>query len=218
MLRKLTPIVAILIAFPLLAVAQAIQEKPTTPESISPEKRALVAELLRVTGSRKQTEDVFNTMLAESEKQMPEITWAAISESPLIAELTDKEREELRSKTAESAIATSQRFRELFSERLDFAKLDEITTDLYAKYFSEAEISDLIQFYKSTTGQRTMQLMPQMLAEAMQRSQEIMMPIIKEVMHEVSTEQTQKFEKEITAIVESHHRVKKPGATKRRPQ
>jgi hypothetical protein len=191
---------------------------PQVETKISPDKQALIAELLRVMDSKKQTEEVLNATLDQFEKQMPEIVWAGLPESSLLAQLSDREREELRNKIVQSSIDTSKRFRDLISQRLDFAKLDEITGSIYGKYFNEAELADLIQFYKSSTGQHTMQILPQMLAESMARSQELLMPIIKDIIRDASTEETQKFQKEVTAIVESHHRVKKTGTAKRRPQ
>ena len=216
----------VLIASLSLCAAVTAQNDPSqqnnsaqTQPAISPQKQALVAELLRITESKKQTEEILNATLGEFEKQTPEIIWASLSESPLFAKLTETEREQLRTKIAQDAIDMGKRFRELLSQRLNFAKLDEITELLYAKYFTETEITDLIEFYKSSTGRRTLQVMPQMFAESIARSQEVMMPILREIMRDVSTEQTDKFEKEVAAIVESHHRApKKPGSRKRRPK
>lgn len=220
MLKKLALLFVVTLSVCLTVGAQTNSGQPTaTPQSetnTSPQKQALIAELLRLMNTKKQTEDVINAMMDEFERQIPEIVMGGISDS--LAKLTKQEQEELRVKITQSALETSRRFRDAFSKKLDFAKLEEITAAVYTKYFSEAEISDLIAFYKSNGGQRMLEIMPQMLAESMARSQELMMPIMKDLMHDMSTEETQKFEKEVRAIVESHHRDKRPGATKRRPR
>ena len=199
--------------------AQTEPAQPTSAsqtETTSPQKQSLIAELLRVMDTRKQSEQVINAMMDQFEKQIPEIVWSALSDS--LSKLTKQEQEELRVKITQSAIETSERFRDAFTKKLDFAKFEEITGAVYGKYFSETEISDLIAFYKSNTGQRMLQSMPQMVTESMERSQELIMPIMKDLMNDASTEETQKFQKEVAAIVESHHPVKKPTSSKRRPQ
>lgn len=220
MLKKAAALFVISLVACLTVCSQTDPVKPTnapqTEANISPQKQALIAELLRLMNTRKQTEDVINAMMDEFERQIPEIVLSEISDS--LSKLTKEEQEELRVKVTQSALEMGQRFREAFSKKLDFAKLDEITSAVYGKYFSEIELSDLIAFYKSNGGQRLLEIMPQMLAESMQRSQELMMPIMKNVMHDISSEETQRFQKEVTAIVESHHRVKKPTTRKRRPQ
>jgi hypothetical protein len=220
MLKKIATLVLATLSLCLAVYGQSEPAQPVSATqaetTISPQKQALIAELLRVMDTRKQTQDVVNAMMDQLEKEIPEIVWNGLSES--LSKLTKEEQEEVRAKVTQSALETSQRFRDAISKKLDFAKLDEITGAVYGKYFSETEISDLISFYKSNTGQRVLQIMPQMLAESMERSQELMMPIMKELMHDASTEETQKFQKEVAAIVESHHRVKKSGTTKRRRQ
>jgi hypothetical protein len=218
MLKRIAILFIVSLSVSLTVWAQSNQVPPTVgPQAeTSPQKQALIAELLRVMDTKKQTEDIVNAMMDEFERQIPEIVLSGISES--LSKLTKQEQEELRVKITQSTMETSHRFRDAFSKKLDFAKLDEITGAVYGKYFSETEISDLIAFYKSNTGQLMLRIMPQMLAESMQRSQELIMPIMKDLMHDVSMEETQKFEKEVTAKLESHHRIKKPGTPKRRPQ
>jgi hypothetical protein len=219
-LKKIATLFVISFSACLTVYAQAEPVPPTAAPQvetkISPEKQALIAELLRVMNTRQQTQEVLNTMLDRLEKEIPDMVSSGLSES--VSKLTKQEQEELRIKLTQSAEESSQRLRDAISKKLDFAKLDEITGGVYGKYLSESEISDLISFYKSHTGQRVLQVTPEMLAESMERSQELMMPIIKDVMHDASTEETQKFQKEVTAIVESHHRVRRTGTAKRRPQ
>lgn len=220
MLKTFATLFVISFSACLTVCAQADPVPPTgAPQAetkISPEKQVLITELLRVMNTRQQTQEVINTMLDQFEKEIPDIVWAGLSES--VSKLTKQEQDELLIKITQSAEETSQRLRDAISKKLDFNKLDEITAAVYGKYFSETEISDLISFYKSNTGQRVLQLTPEMLAESMERSQELMMPILKDLMHDVSTEQTQKFQKEVTAMVESHHRAKKPSTSKHRPK
>jgi len=187
-------------------------------QNISPEKQALIRELIEVTGSKKISEEFLNTMFDQMQKTMPEIVWEGLSEITEITELSPAEQQRLREEITESAQRTSQRFRQLLMQRLDYAQMvGEISVSLYVKYFSEDELKDLIAFYKSTTGRHTLAIMPKLFAESMAKSQERVLPIIKDVMHEISSDEKMKFQKEIAAMVESHHRAAKPkSGTKRR--
>jgi hypothetical protein len=220
MLRKVATLFVLSVSVCLTIHAQSNPGQPAgTPQAetnTSPQKQALIAELLRITDTRKQTQDVINAMMDQYEKEIPGMVLDALSES--LSKLDKEEQEALRFKITQSALEMGQRIRDVFHKKLDFAKLDEITGAVFGKYLSETEISDLIAFYKSNTGQHMLQIMPQMLAESMRRSQELIMPIMKDLVNDVSTEETQKFEKEVRAIVESHHRVKKSGTSKRRPR
>ncbi|HXT62920.1 MAG TPA: DUF2059 domain-containing protein [Pyrinomonadaceae bacterium] len=220
MLAKFVAVLGICIALPLAVLGQAAQQqKPEPATTISPQKQALIAELLAATNSKKNAEDIINVALEESEKGLPEIIWSGIADLPSTTELTNEERETLRAEIVSSSLRTSQRFRELLKERLDYSKLDEITALIYAKYYDESQLADLIAFYKSPTGQYTMEVMPKLFAESIARSQELMMPMIKDLMHDVTLEETQRFEKEVAAIIASHHRTQKKPTTnsKRRP-
>src|SRR5438067_6679046 len=107
-------------------------------QSISAEKKALVMEFLEVTNSKKNAEALLNSMFDEMQKQMPDMVWNSIAES--VKDLTPADQKVLRDEMTASMIKANQRFRELFSQRVDFTRLiTDISMPLYAKYFSEAE-------------------------------------------------------------------------------
>ena len=97
---------------------------------------------------------------------------------------------------ADSGISAEQR-KEALAE-LDrrmpkiVAMLDQVMTDpqvrdeimdampaLYARHFTVEEIQEMSRFYRTSAGAKTLTMMPQMMAESMQLSQQILAPRIK---------------------------------------
>jgi len=80
--RLLPSVAALCIVLSMTSRAQVVTSTLQTGQAgqtrdISPEKRALVRELLEVTGARKNSAAIFNTMFDQMEKQMPEIGLAS---------------------------------------------------------------------------------------------------------------------------------------------
>ncbi|MGY6553441.1 MAG: DUF2059 domain-containing protein [Wenzhouxiangella sp.] len=63
---------------------------------------------------------------------------------------------------------------DLSQETLGWRPLQAMMIDLYAAYFTEQEIIDMIEFYRTPTGQRTIELMPMIMEESMLFTHEAM--------------------------------------------
>src|SRR5437016_429010 len=139
------------------------QEKPIAdaPQTISAEKRALIAELLEVVEIKKNATAVLNAIVDQEEKQIPELVWQDIANTTEVQQLSAQQQAELRKKLIEDSARESKKIRELFIDKIDFQQLvEDISYKLYDKYFTEAEIKDLISFYRSPTGKKTIAVMP----------------------------------------------------------
>lgn len=89
--------------------------------------------------------------------------------------------------------------RELFAafrERSKKINFEELLRDaqvrIYAKYFTEAELADLVAFYASPVGKKTIEVMPRLMADGMREGAEKVGPKIQEVMAEVVEQQEHK--------------------------
>lgn len=60
---------------------------------------------------------------------------------------------------------------------------------IYAKYFTENELTDIATFYQSPTGKKTVALLPQIMADGMQAGAETLDPKLKEILAEAMDEQ-----------------------------
>lgn len=67
--------------------------------------------------------------------------------------------------------------------------MEQIYYPLYDKYFTEAELKDLIAFYKSPTGRKLLHATPQLTQAAMLKSNELLMPKIMVLLNELREEE-----------------------------
>ena len=174
------------------------QPSQTNANKISTEKRALISELLEVTEAKKNALAVFNAMLDENEKQMPDIVWQGLLNQTELQELDPEAKDALRKKLIAESERMNKRTRELFSAGIDMARvIEDVSVDLYDKYFTEDEVKDLIVFYKSHTGKKTTEVLPKMFAESMTNTMDAVKPKVLEIVAQLVNEETARVKKEL---------------------
>jgi hypothetical protein len=174
----------------LLLFALTLATESNAQESISAEKKALIKELLVVTDAKNNAEKVLDSILLQMEKEMPRILMQTSSQDPRVKRMSAQERAALKKYIDESSVRIGNRFRELVPQRLNFAEtIEQISYSLYDKFFTEGELKDLIVFYGSATGKKSIKVMPQLMAESMQRYSELAMPKILQLISEISEEE-----------------------------
>lgn len=190
------------LVFPVLVCcSSALAQSPTsetTPPTISPEKRAAIAELLEVTEAKKTAVSVFNSIVEAEEKDTPEMIWQAISSSQEVQNLTPGQREDLKKELFDDSARRNKRIRELFAQKIDLAAIiNDMSYALYDKYFSEGEIKDLVTFYKSPTGKKSIAVLPNLFAESMSNTVTALKPKISEIVTELMDEEVNRARKEL---------------------
>ncbi|MCT2561449.1 DUF2059 domain-containing protein [Chryseobacterium herbae] len=60
------------------------------------------------------------------------------------------------------------RFWDEFSSEISSNKMADLYIPIYAKYYTESDIDELITFYKSPVGQKTLRVMPSLMKESME--------------------------------------------------
>lgn len=182
----------------LMLVCFAFETKAQEPAStnnanaISPAKRELIKELLSLTGDQKTVEAVVNSMLDQNEKDMEAMLARTDRDSPLSPAEREAFKRDMRATTAR----LTRRFRELFSQRVNFMQvIDDISLPIYDKYFSESELRDLITFYKTPTGRKTIEIYPQLFTETMTKTSEVLLPKVRKIMDEIMAEEKAELDK-----------------------
>jgi len=172
-------ILAILVLF-------SLPIKLNAEEVTIPAKTALIKELLEIVEVKKMSENIVNTIILQMNSSYPQMFSQMIKE----AGVPENKREELQNNFNESRLRFSQRFRELFPQRLNLGQtLEEIYYPLYDKYFTVDELKDLIAFYKSSTGDKFIKIAPALMQEAMQKSSELLNPNIIQLVNEILREE-----------------------------
>jgi hypothetical protein len=179
----------------------AQERSPTTAkQAITPEMRALIAELMEATQARQTSLAIYNSMLDQQESLIPDVIWQGLLNTKEIQELSSEAKEELRKQMLQSSNAMSKRLRELFARRIDFTQIvEDISYELYSKYFTEAEIKDLVAFYKSPTGKKSIGVSPKMFAESMNITAERIKPKVLAIVTELTDEESERIRKELEA-------------------
>ncbi len=120
----------------------------------------------------------------------------AVAQDPKIKRMSSQEQAALKKYIDESSVRIGERFRELVPQRVNFAEtIEQISYALYDKYFTEGELKDLIAFYSSATGKKSIKVLPQLMAESMQRFSEIAMPKIQQLITEIAEEEMKHLSK-----------------------
>jgi uncharacterized protein len=172
----------------LLAAAEA-RAQQTTP----PEKAALIKELIELTGAGSNAVAVMNSVIAQVQSDSRKQFEAALEK---MHSLTPEEREVLAEKEAEDAKRINDRVMQLFRERIDFKKItEEVSYEIVDKYYTADELKDLIAFYKTPTGQKSIKLTPQIFADTMQKTDEKLLPQLMPIINQVLEEEKQRIEK-----------------------
>ena len=155
-------------------------------EPIPEAKRQLILQIIEVMNQQTSAAEQTDTVVREMGRIFDQSYEQSIQES---TELTPAEKEKMIKDHQAYSVKFSDRFSKRLTTEIDFQKFqEEVMLSLYDKYFSEQELTDLLEFYGSPTGQRTLQVMPQLLADSMRRSAEVLGPQLQQIATEISRE------------------------------
>jgi len=161
--------------------------------AISPQKRALVKELLDVTEAVKLAESTSQAMMLQMEQEFPKIMEQLMAQQISENQLTPAQRNTLQNDYSKISGRMLKGFREKVFGTINYAQvLEQISLELYDKYFTEDELKDMLEFYKTPTGKKTIQVMPKLATDSIQRSSEIMLPKIMNALNEVIQEEAKR--------------------------
>jgi uncharacterized protein len=166
MRRLLIASIALALAAPLFA----------TDSNPSAQQRKLIEKLFVEMNFDATLHGASDAMYAQMEKQLL---------GPAEAEGSDPE-----------GIAEAHEMFEAFRKRaakIDFGgELREEFVRIYAKYFSEQELKDLVAFYDSPAGKKSIEVLPHLMEEAMQAGAQHLAPKIEQAMKDAMEEQEKK--------------------------
>ncbi|MEO0407942.1 MAG: DUF2059 domain-containing protein [Cyanobacteria bacterium P01_A01_bin.135] len=139
-----------------------------SPAPISERKRALIAQLLEITGGRQQHEQIQQAMFTQMQQQMQQT----------IGQLLRPSGE---SASSEAIAANLDSFMTQFSAAIQTEityddYLEQVYYPVYDQYLSEADLEGLIAFYETPVGQKLVSVQPQIFQASMQRTSEAFMP------------------------------------------
>lgn len=167
-------------------------------EKISDEKKALIRELLELTQAAKNGEAVMNMFSVQMEKDLLQILEPIFTNGN--TSLTKVQRDQLHNELLESSKRASQRMRELFKQRINFPQLiEDVSYEVYDAHYTTGELKDLLAFYKSPTGQKTIQITPVLMSDSMMKVSQRLNPQLQEITKQIVDEETKAVKKKLPA-------------------
>ncbi len=159
---------AILVAlFCVTVPAFATQPNP------SQRQKELIDEILDITKPENMVRDIIDGMLAQMQAQT--------------------EKEEKHDASYDENKKDFERYRELIRTKIDYKQwVRDIYIPLYAKHFSEAQLADLVAFYKTSAGRALIAELPKIEREAMQANNEAILAKFTELAKQVQDERHQR--------------------------
>lgn len=186
-MKKITLLVSLLLVFAFISVKAQTE--------ISPEKQKAIKELSTIMSANNTAEDLAKAMSAQFNSMHAEIVKSIVERR---TDLTQEERNSLEKNLIDEALTSANRFQNKLFEKLDYnALMDEIIFNVYDKYYSLEEINDLIVFYKTPTGQKSLKVMQPLIIETMQLTQAKLVPKLLTVMQELREEHSQQITKKV---------------------
>jgi len=189
MLKKIT--------LTLFIVALAFIAEANAQTAAAPEKQAAIKELIGLINADNKPDE----LVAVFEKQINS-TRATVLDSILNerTDLTETERKSLRETLITKTEEYAKGFQQKLMQKLNYAELvDEIAATVYDKYYTLDEIKDLIAFYKTPTGQKTLKTLTPLMTDTLQMMTERMLPKIPVILEELQQEEKQYIEREVNA-------------------
>jgi len=164
-------------------------------QPVSPEKLALIREYLQVTGGSKSAKEMTDMMFAFQETESAK-TAAAMIEMDNKLSATDKAA--AKKMTADISQRIMKRTREFFSKEIDLeSMIEDILVPFYDKNFSTTELSELVAFNSTPTGQKANRLMPELMMASMIGFSEKLTPKLQEFFKRMAEEEYAVVRKEL---------------------
>ncbi|HJQ71504.1 MAG TPA: DUF2059 domain-containing protein [Blastocatellia bacterium] len=181
---RLTLIYLSLLVCPLTVVAQ---------EPAAAKKQEVIRELLEVTGARDSATKIIDSVVAEMNKQYPLIIEQLADADPT---LTPAQRKEAKKVLGEDQAKFTAKLLERIKQRVDVGKImAEINSSLYDQYFTEDELKDMVAFYKTPTGKKTLAVLPEYFSASIRMTSEKLMPLITPIVMEIVDEEKSKLKR-----------------------
>src|SRR5262245_14276518 len=150
-----------------------------------PEKKALIKELLGLMNAGYNSEDVTSQIMEQLQAPVASMISENMRGWIQAQKFAPAEQKRLEAEVHEFAQRVLTRVRVEFPKRVNFRELAEkVIHETYDKYFTEAEVKDLIAFYKTSTAQKFISRLPQTTAEMFPRIEELIGPEMTNLINE----------------------------------
>ncbi|HEY8460183.1 MAG TPA: DUF2059 domain-containing protein [Blastocatellia bacterium] len=161
----------------ILALCLIIASPAQAQNAPTPEKKALIKELSTLMNPGNASEAIALQFLEQFQQSSIILIKNDLREWIEAQNASPAEKKRLESQMEESAQRILARLRAEFPKRIKLGEiLEQAVLEVYDKYFTEAEVKDLVAFYKTPTGQKIIRILPQISAEMLPRIGQLIDP------------------------------------------
>jgi hypothetical protein len=155
--------------------------------AISAEKQKLIAEMIVLTKADQQITEITDTILLSLDASLPGMIERMVDGTQ---GLTEAEKDTMRLELGQRIKSFNEKFRKRLPEVIDYSQyIKETMYPIYDKFFTEKELSELVAFYKTETGQKLIDSTPQLFADSMEMARKLLLPKIEKLAEEVIEEE-----------------------------
>jgi len=177
-----------------LSVVGVLLKKKKSDAELTDAKQAAIRELLTIVGVVGMAEQMRDQQslveLMRMRASYPQMMEFAVSEQ---TDLSEKDRERLLTRLRDFD-AFAERFHSLFVERLDFSEIIEaVYPPIYDEYFSEEELREMLAFYRTPVGRKSIEVMPSLMQEAGAGVEGRVQPVAVRLIQEIVAEERAKL-------------------------
>jgi len=157
---------------------------------MSDEKQKLITEIVNLFKMDTQMAQLTDSILKEMETTYPIGYNTAVDSRP---DLTPSEKAKLKASSKASFVSFSEKFRSRLAGTVDYKKyIEDAIYPLYDKFYTEQELRDLIAFYRTPTGQKVIETLPQLFSESQIAAREKLVPQVLPILQQMLKEEFDK--------------------------
>jgi hypothetical protein len=154
-------------------------------------KRRLIHELADLMQADQTAEKTANAMMKQFEIQYPKMLAESASKR---SDLTPEELQRINRLAAKSFARFSEKFRAKIGEIYASDEFFEgVYYTVYSKHFTDAELRELIEFYRSPLGQKMLRVQPEFAGDILQQTFEVIGPKLEKLVEETLHEETERL-------------------------
>lgn len=181
-MKKILAALSISLAFA-APVVHAQNGAPPAPAAADPAAVAAAQDMLASMNYRAVAQGMFSQMRQQMPAMMRQGATAAINNNP---KLDAAQKAAAVAKLDESMPKAMAMIDGVFGDPTMLDDMMRETAQLYARHFTVAELHQIAAFYKTPVGTKMLTAMPQVMGEAMQISQRVVMPRVSVIMQKIA--------------------------------
>src|SRR5687768_7722805 len=180
----------------LAAIIGGLAVAPTAAQqSVAAQKKALIKELLALTGSKEDIDKASDMMMAFQQDQTQRMVETMIDDDK---NMTPEQKLELKGTIKATSDRVTKRLEEFFAKELQLDQMiDDVAYRLYDKHFTVAELRELVAFHKTPAGQKSVKIAPEMMMETMKVFTDQVTPKLTQHMKKVLDEEVELMKKKL---------------------